>query len=157
MPWTLLGIRSTIIDDLGVTPADLLYGQVLRLPGELISRDAKDPLVLDSSVAREIRDAIAQVRPTTTRQRTQKYFFVPKDLQECKFVFIREEIKKGSLNPSYQGPFEIISNSKKHFTVNRGNKHETISIDRLKPAFCASNQMITRSNAPVKPKVSFRM
>ena len=35
---------------------------------------------------------------------------------------------------SYEGPFRVITSSPKVFTIERGGKLETISVDRLKPA-----------------------
>ena len=34
----------------------------------------------------------------------------------------------------YEGPFRVITSSPKVFTIERGGKLETISVDRLKPA-----------------------
>ena len=36
LPLILLGIRNTVKEDLGCTPADLVFGTTLRLPGEMI-------------------------------------------------------------------------------------------------------------------------
>ncbi|CAH8509346.1 unnamed protein product [Dicrocoelium dendriticum] len=45
LPILLLGIRDTIIEDIGCCPAELLFGTTLRLPGEM---------VLDSRVTGEV-------------------------------------------------------------------------------------------------------
>ena len=37
-------------------------------------------------------------------------------------------------NVPYEGPFKVIHSGPKVFTIDRGGKLETVSIDRLKPA-----------------------
>ena len=41
---------------------------------------------------------------------------------------------RSHLERPYEGPFRVITSSPKVFTIERGGKLETISIDRLKPA-----------------------
>lgn len=36
LPMILLGFRSTLKEDFEVTPAEMLYGQTFRLPGEVL-------------------------------------------------------------------------------------------------------------------------
>ncbi|XP_019212999.1 ornithine decarboxylase [Oreochromis niloticus] len=36
LPWVLLGLRSAVKEDLGVSPAELVLGQPLRVPGEFL-------------------------------------------------------------------------------------------------------------------------
>lgn len=36
LPHILLGLRSCVVKDLGTSPAEMVYGQTLRLPGELL-------------------------------------------------------------------------------------------------------------------------
>ena len=43
LPLVLLGLRSTARDDSSVTPAHLVYGAPLRLPGEFFSTSAIPP------------------------------------------------------------------------------------------------------------------
>ena len=39
LPLILLGFRSTIKDDIESTPSELVYGQSLRIPGELVLKE----------------------------------------------------------------------------------------------------------------------
>ncbi|GFT74821.1 hypothetical protein NPIL_143221 [Nephila pilipes] len=50
-------------------------------------------------------------------------------------VFVRVEGLKPSLTAPYQGPFEFLSRTNKHFTININDRTSTISINQLKPAF----------------------
>ncbi|GBN60382.1 hypothetical protein AVEN_147761-1 [Araneus ventricosus] len=40
-----------------------------------------------------------------------------------------------SLVPPYSGPHLVVSRTSKHFTIQVGSRQQTVSIDRLKPAF----------------------
>ena len=67
--------------------------------------------------------------------------FMPKSLETSKNVFVRVDKVKTGLQPrrtlrrTYEGPYEVILRCRKIFIVKRNNKNESISIDRLKPAF----------------------
>ncbi|GBM39438.1 hypothetical protein AVEN_126318-1 [Araneus ventricosus] len=39
------------------------------------------------------------------------------------------------LVPPYSGPHLVLSRASKHFTIQVGSRQQTVSIDRLKPAF----------------------
>ena len=55
-------------------------------------------------------------------------------LQDSKFVFVRCDGHRTSLERPYEGPFEVIKPDPKTPVVNINGKPKTITIDRLKPA-----------------------
>ena len=50
-------------------------------------------------------------------------------------MFVRHDAVKAPLQPPYDGPFGVVSRDGKFFTLNLGRRHDTVSIDRLKPAY----------------------
>jgi len=46
LPLVLLGIRTTLKQDLKCTPAELVYGTTLRLPGEFFTSDPSNDIIL---------------------------------------------------------------------------------------------------------------
>ena len=56
-------------------------------------------------------------------------------LQKARFVFVRRDARKAPLQTPYDGPFEVVERSNKHFTLRLGNQLDKVSIDRLKPAY----------------------
>ncbi len=49
-------------------------------------------------------------------------------------MFVRHDAVRKPLQPPYDGPFRIIKRTDKHFTLDLNGRHDTVSIDRLKPA-----------------------
>lgn len=135
LPFVLLGIRTSIKPDLGCTPADLVYGQTLKVPGELIlpspSTIPSDP----TSLVQRLKQAMRSVVPQDSRKHSQNNIFVPQDLSKCEQVFVRVDKVKTGLTPPYDGPFKVIKRLRKYFTIDVRGKNQSISIDRLKPAY----------------------
>ena len=68
-----------------------------------------------------------------THTRTQtKELYTPKDLHDCKYVFIRNDAVKKPLCPTYSGPFQVVE---RHFKLTIKGKLDPVSIDRLKPVY----------------------
>ena len=57
-----------------------------------------------------------------------------RDLNNCKFVFIRRDGHKPSLAPCYDGPYLVLSRSSSHFKLQVGAAEDSVSVHRLKPA-----------------------
>ena len=138
LPWVLLGMSSSTRDDSLVSPAHLLYGAPLRLPGEFFppSRPSIATLGASDFVAR-LRDSIRDMTPFPAdfHQGPLKTPAVPASLSACPAVFVRVDAVKRPLTPPYIGPFEVLQREAKTFTIKRSGKPWTVSIDRLKPFF----------------------
>ncbi|GFS95371.1 hypothetical protein NPIL_598741 [Nephila pilipes] len=50
----------------------------------------------------------------------------------------------------YQGLFEVLSRTDKHFTIKKNDRTTTISNDRLKPVFLLNNIYLTKEPFPVQ-------
>lgn len=137
----LLGLRCTIKEDIGCTPAEMVYGQNLCLPGEMLG-DVPDPEITPNLFVDRLRDKFRELRPTSTRI-DQRETYMPKDLNTSNFVFVRVDKVRKSLTAPYEGPFKIIRRLRKAFVIMKNGKTETISVDRLKPAFVAADSVTT--------------
>lgn len=157
LPWVTLGIISSIKEDLGYSPSQIVYGQALRLPGELVVHSELPKDELTPALALEMKNSIAQVRPPSGRVHQQKSIFVPSDLRTCSHIFLREEVKRDSLSAPYSGPFKVISRTDKFFEIEFDDKKvKTISIDRIKPAHIINTNLFSeRPTRSTNKKVSF--
>jgi hypothetical protein len=163
LPLVLLGLRSTVKADLGCSSAELVYGTTLKLPGDFVQpRDSFD-MTDTSDLVQRLRRAIANFVFTPARHQTKDYY-VPKDLLTSSHVLVRVDSVKKPLTPPYEGPFEVIKREPKYYVIMRNGKKETVSIDRLKPAFLenfnpadkslpSSEVSIKSSNKEVTPKL----
>jgi cleavage and polyadenylation specificity factor subunit 1 len=133
LPLVLLGLRTTLKEDLQCTPAELVYGQTLRLPAEFIERAEPTAIEQQSTYVAQLRHAMSTLRPTQSRK-SNKTSFVPKDLHTCSHVFIRKDGYKKPLQASFTGPFLVLQRHEKCFQLRIGDTTDTVSIDRLKPA-----------------------
>ena len=84
----MLGIRTTVKEDLQCTSSELVYGTTLKLPGQFVAPDTLTPLLDPSKYVHRLRHHMSQFSPATTRVQhppTQ----VPRSLSNCSHVFIR--------------------------------------------------------------------
>lgn len=76
-----------------------------------------------------------QLLPPPSQFHGQQAVFVSKDLSTCSHVFLRTDAIKKSLQPPYEGPYEVLSRSDKVFKIMVRGRPTTVNIDRLKPAY----------------------
>ena len=60
---------------------------------------------------------------------------IPEALKKTEHVFVRHGARRTPLSRPYDGPFRVIKKEEKFFVVKMGSKEQTVSVDRLKPAF----------------------
>jgi hypothetical protein len=58
---------------------------------------------------------------------------IPQELKQCKYVLVKKGGHLPPLTPLYEGPYRVISRSSNTFNVQKGDKEETIAVERLKP------------------------
>lgn len=133
LPLVLLGLRTAIREEWNHTPAELVYGQSLRLPGELFTKSQQD--ISQPEFIRKLQNAFSEIRPVASKWHSSRAIYVPKDLYTCTHVFIRIDAVRKSLQPPYEGPFRVLGRRPKVYLVERQGSRKWISLDRLKPAF----------------------
>ncbi|CAI5694697.1 unnamed protein product [Oreochromis niloticus] len=145
LPWVLLGLRCAVKEDLGVSPAELVLGQPLRVPGEFLP-ESPPPCFAPSVLSlRPPRDSFSLPGPV---HHCLPDTFVPRSLDSSQFVFVRHDAHRPPLRPLYDGPFRVIQPGRKHFLLDFGGRQETVSIDRLKPAHVLQDDQLVPAQAP---------
>ncbi len=132
LPWVMLGIRTAPKDELGTSSAELVYGSPLIVPADFITVLQGETTAMRLQQLRNKLGTLAPV-PTSSHRKHQDY--VPNRLNNATYVFIRKGNVKGSLQVPYSGPFKVMEHGEKVFKVDIGGQLETISINRLKPAY----------------------
>ena len=131
LPTVLLGIRSTYKEDLACTPAELVYGTTLRLPGEMLNPVSSSSPSPD--YVTRLRTHMSNL-PFIPTRKTRRPTQISDDLNDCVAVFVRHDAVRKPLQPPYDGPYRVIRRTEKYFVINRNGKEDSVSIDRLKPA-----------------------
>lgn len=136
LPIVLLGMRSTLKEDIKATSAELTYGTVLRLPGEFFENNNTDQPNADPEYLSNLRAVMSQYKPKQASNHNKRApTYIQPALESCTHVFVRIDSVKASLTPPYDGPFPVVKKGPKTFTVEIRGKRKVISIDRLKAAF----------------------
>lgn len=134
IPLIMLGIRVAVKEDLNCAPAEMLYGQTLRVPGEFIIDSQPDNNDQHNFIER-LRTYMSKLRSIQPRLSNNEDCFIPKNLDKCTHVFVRIDRVRTGLTPPYEGPYEIVRRFRKYFVLSIKDKNVSISIDRIKPAF----------------------
>lgn len=137
LPHVLLGIRTAQKEDTGFSPAEIVYGADLVLPGQLsrTSEPATSPKALQDYTLRLKADMAAAKYPETVWHTTAPRQQIPEALRSATFVFTRHGARRTPLTRPYDGPFRVLERGEKFFRIKVGTKEQVVTVDRLKPAF----------------------
>ena len=135
LPLILLGIRTTLKEDLHCTAAELVYSITLRLPGEYFEPSISDTNTDISNYVTKLKLVMQHLKATPLRPRANRKTYVNNDSLTCTHVFVRHDAIRKPLQQPYDGLFTVIKHTDKHFTIQRNNHDEVVSIDRLKPTY----------------------
>ena len=94
LPWVLLGLRTTPKEDLGYSSAELVYGEPLTIPGELVplkSAKSMDDLLLN------FRLNIPLYAPRPASHHTSARPYLSPSLLAPKHVYVRRDGTTGAL------------------------------------------------------------
>ena len=104
LPWVLLGRHAAYQPDLGASPAEIVFGACLKLPGDLV-RDG-DPEAADVSQLVDALRINAAQPPRQTAHHRHLPTYWPASAEKATHVFLRKG-KTTPLGPTYEGPFPI--------------------------------------------------
>ena len=160
LPLVLLGIRSSWKVGPGCSPAELVYGSTLRLPGEFFqSLDAKT-MEPDSMFLKHLQQTMRTALPPAPVYHGKTPVYVPSNLASTGFVYVRNDAHRHPLQRPYDGPYRIINTNDKFYTLDIKGRSEKVSVDRLKAAFVTplttSEHKTVVSPGPQDPSVFSR-
>lgn len=128
LPFVLLGLRTAHKADMGASPAEMVYGSTLRIPGDFFQID--NSLQTRSEFVTDLRKAMSNLRPTETAWHTTKHIFVHPDLATCTHVFIRNDSIRPSLSHPYDGPYKVLARHSKFYAVDVNGRSSNVSLAR---------------------------
>jgi cleavage and polyadenylation specificity factor subunit 1 len=129
----LLRIRTAFKEDLQASVAELVYGEPLRIPGELLAptADPMNPAHLNT----KLHQHMACLSPFLATCHASPARFVHSDLKKCTHVFFRQNTTCRPLEPPYSGPYQVLSWRKKTMQILVRDRPVTVSTNRVKPAY----------------------
>lgn len=154
LPLVMLGLRSALKPDIGCSPAQLVFGEPIRLPHQFFSPTNALP---NRDFVRNISTAIARLRPVPTswhQAQEPPPTFVSPHLSQASHVFVRVDAHRGSLDRPYKGPYPVVHRGQKSFLLDLGHRTDNVAIDRLKPAFLATQDYRPDNSTPASRPLS---
>lgn len=127
LPWVLLYLRSSVKEDLKYAPAELLFGELPKLPGAIYP---SEEFVIDPNIFGQLF--------TETRfpeAELPRHHIKNRPFDKCTHAFIRRDGVIPSLQSKYAGPYKIIEKLDRAFKLLVNNKIKTVTLERLKPAY----------------------
>ncbi|XP_024867458.1 uncharacterized protein LOC112451806 [Temnothorax curvispinosus] len=133
LPVIMMGIRAAWKEDLQTTPAEIVFGESIRLPGQFLEETCAKFDDTEDFAAR-LNKIIRNLQPKLKRH-GEKAIFIYKDLATTQRVFLRHDAPTRALQPPYDGPFKVLNRGEKTFKICVNGRPVNVSIDRLKPAY----------------------
>lgn len=157
LPTILLGHRSTLKEDIKATPAELVYGTTLRLPGEFF--ETTNVVVPQTDYVQNLKTIFENLKAVEpANHHTCRKTFVQKDLKTSTHVFLRNGAVSPPLTPPYDGPYEVLKRKPSTFVIRIRGKEQEVAIDRLKAAYIENDDLnLTNilNNEQNVPKINF--
>ena len=155
LPLILLGICAALKQDLNCSTAELVYGTTLRVPGEFFTPARDKELEDPTSYVTRLRSTMRQLQSVPSRTRDSNVY-IHDDLLSSSHVFVRHDGVRTSLQPPYNGPFKVVKRSEKFYTLDINGRKDTVSLDRLKPAYLEdAPEPTTFEPSPATPSLRF--
>jgi hypothetical protein len=73
---------------------------------------------------------------------------MPSAMPTARYVFMRDLAHQGPLDYPYTGPYRVLRRTSKTFDIEVGDRTETVTVDRLKPAHLDLEQPVTVAQPP---------
>jgi hypothetical protein len=152
LPLVLLGICTAYKEDLQSSTAQLVYGEPLWVPGELLVPAA--PKVEASTIIQQLRRHMDQLRPTPAARHASPATFIHRDLQDSTHVFLQKDTTHPALKPPYSGPHNVIAHTDKTLTIIVSGRQGNVSADQVKPAYVLEGIRHDTANPPAPRRSS---
>ncbi|VDP95893.1 unnamed protein product [Trichobilharzia regenti] len=117
LPLILLGMRNALKTDAGCNPAELVYGTLLRIPGEFVSPSSFPPALDHATSISSLTNAMRSVKPAPVRPQSIDVFVHP--YFKTSHVFVRRNSVHLLLEPPYDGPYKVTERMDKFLSMTK--------------------------------------
>ena len=122
---------------------EVVYGSSLTLPANLITPSSERIKHNALDYSHRLKAHMQNVRPIFTRHNkaANKSYHRDPTLDTCSKIFLKKMNKMG-LQDNYLGPFNVIAQSEKYFTIRLYNgKVDNVTVERVKPCFSETDTL----------------
>ena len=144
-------MRTTPKEGLHVSPAEMVFGEALSVPGEFFPSEP-EPATRDHLA--NLRSTVGKYRPCIQTYQNTRSQHLPRTLQTCPYVFVRNDAHRTPLTRPYRGPYHVLERAEKAYRLSIDGRSDWISVDRLKPAYLEDDESapltVSRSGRPVR-------
>ncbi|GFX19709.1 transposon Tf2-6 polyprotein [Trichonephila clavipes] len=144
LPIILLGLRASLKEDILCTPAELVFGITIRLPGEMF--DSSKP---DDDVVNFVSKLKSHMQSLTLNHQNTMANVQFLSIQDCwkqHMFFLRRDMLRRPLQQPYDGPFKVLQRKDKVFFLDiNGKRNETPAT--VEPNATASTPATVEPNA----------
>ena len=138
LPMALLSIRTTLKPDIGASPAELVYGEGLAVPGDLLPDFPNNPTDLNNqrqSTLAGLRLEVERLQPTQTSAHRIPDVHIPDELKNATHVMVRRGGVHPPLTQPFVGPYRVDSHTQTGVKIHLpGRGTDEIALARVKPA-----------------------
>ena len=149
LPFVLLGLRTAWREDPDCSPAELVYGSSLHVPGEFLPPASPDQTRPSAEFLRRLQGYMRTALPPPPAYHGAQRDQVPSNLSSTGYVYVRRDGYRKPLTRPYSGPHRILETGDKFFILDLDGKRDSVSIDRLKVAYVP--QVVTAPMATPPP------
>ena len=131
LPLILLMFRSTIKEGHIHSPAEMTYGQQLRLPPDPIQLNTNESS--PSEFVKNLCTRMKQLQTQPTRpivQASQEH----QNLRTAEYVFVRKDAVRSPLEKVKDGPYKVLSRTIHNATIRTPSGIEVVNWQRITPA-----------------------
>ncbi|KAK3884362.1 hypothetical protein Pcinc_011373 [Petrolisthes cinctipes] len=147
LPLVLLTHRTTMKEDLQHLPAELVFREDLRLPGQVTLQEVG---TTNHSFLPTLKHAIKNAQLTPTRQQSRPSY-TPAVLHTAPYVFLRTDAHRSPLQPVYTGPHPVLTRTDATVTLNIDGRPYIMSWERVKPAHVSTTLNATPNDTLHQP------
>ena len=163
LPLALFAMRTALFEN-ELSPSLILYGEQINVPGSFLETN---PMLFDDDMSefmsnltmrmQEIRAVILETQSPDPIDLNANNTNNTSD-NECIFkhpyAYLRDPIKRSSLEPKWLGPFKVLSSRGTVVRLNIDGNERNVNVDRLKPAYTLSGYFNIDESASLNTDIS---
>ena len=145
LPIILLTLRATAKEDIGHSPAELVFGEEPRLPNQFQEAPTDEPTL---AFLPALQRLITNQNPVPVREQPARRAQVPDSLKAAPFLLLRRDAHTTPLQEKYSGPYKVMERTDKHVTLQLQSGPTVVSWERVKEAVIPDNPVTQPDPVP---------